>query len=186
MGMPHFDAERTNADYQALACLTNRTLTRSITMAVAAKGRRKRSVSDRACLTRRGFLGTAAATGTLVLAPGQVRGYAANEQLQVALIGCGGRGSGFAVEEGWSSIRQQTGGRVAALCDVNQQKAAKSFERHPDVPKHEDFRAMIDEMRGKLDAVVVATPDHVHAAPSAYALRAGLHVFCEKGLTRKI
>ena len=55
----------------------------------------------------------------------------------------------------------------------------------PDVPKHEDFRVMIDEMRGKLDAVVVATPDHVHHAPSAYALRSGLHVFCEKGLTER-
>ena len=75
---------------------------------------------------------------------------------------------------------------IAALCDVNQKKAARSFGLHPDVPKHEDFRVMIDEMRGKLDAVVVATPDHVHAAPSADALRAGLHVFCEKGLTRTI
>jgi len=155
-------------------------------MAVAGEERNKHRASRWARLTRRGFLGTAAATGTLVLAPGQVRGYAANEQLQVALIGCGGRGSGFAVDEGWSSIRQQTGGRLAAMCDVNQQKAAKSFQLQPDVPKHEDFRVMIDQMRGKLDAVVVATPDHVHHAPSAYALRAGLHVFCEKGLTRKI
>jgi predicted dehydrogenase len=35
-------------------------------------------------------------------------------------------------------------------------------------------------MASQLDAVV-AIPDHVHAAPSACALRAGLHVFCEKG-----
>ena len=68
-------------------------------MAVADKGRNKHGAFRWACLTRRGFLGTAAATGTLVLAPGKARGYAANEQLQVALIGCGGRGSGFAVEE---------------------------------------------------------------------------------------
>jgi len=126
-------------------------------MAVAGEGRNKHGASRSACVTRRTFLGTAAATGTLVLAPGQARGYAANEQLQVAVIGCGGRGSGFVVEEGWSSIRQQTGGRIAALCDVNKKKAAESFQRHPDVPKYEDFRVMIDEMRGKLDAVVVAT-----------------------------
>ena len=88
-------------------------------MAVSGKGKNRHGASRLARLTRRGFLGTAAATGTLVLAPGQARGYAANEQLQVALIGCGGRGSGFAVEEGWSSIRQQTGGRLAAMCDVN-------------------------------------------------------------------
>ena len=137
-------------------------------------------------ITRRAFVGAAAASSVLVLAPGQVRGYAANERLQVALVGCGGRGAGFAVEEGWSSIRQQTGGRIAALCDVNKQKAAEAFQRYPDVPKYEDFRLMIAELGPKLDAVVVATPDHVHAAPSAMALRAGLHVFCEKGLTRTI
>ncbi len=137
-------------------------------------------------VTRRGFVGTAAAGGFVLLAPGQVRGYAANERLQVGLVGCGGRGGDFAVDEGWSSIPQQTGGRLAAMCDVNKQKAAKAFERYPHVPKYEDFRAMIAEMGPKLDALVVATPDHVHAAPSALGLRAGLHVFCEKGLTRTI
>jgi hypothetical protein len=155
-------------------------------MAVAGEGRNKHGASRSACTTRRGFLGTAAATGSLVLAAGQARGYAANEQLQVAVVGLGGRGSPFVVEKGWSSVSDQIGARVAALCDVNQEKAAKSFELHPDVPKYEDFRIMIDEMASQLDAVVVATPDHVHAAPSAYALRAGLHVFCEKGLTRTI
>ena len=155
-------------------------------MAIAGKGRNRHAAFRGGCLTRRGFLGTAAATGTLLLPHGQACGYAANEQLQVAVVGLGGRGSGFAVEEGWSSVRQQTGGRIAALCDVNKKKAAESFQRYPDVPKYEDFRVMIDEMGSKLDAVVVATPDHVHAAPSALALRAGLHVFCEKGLTRTI
>lgn len=155
-------------------------------MAIAGKRRNRRAVFRGGCWTRRGFLGTAAASGTLLLPYGQALGYAANEQLQVAVVGLGGRGSGFAVEEGWSSVRQQTGGRIAALCDVNKQKAAESFQRYPDVPKYEDFRVMIGELGSKLDAVIVATPDHVHAAPSALALRSGLHAFCEKGLTRTI
>jgi len=50
-------------------------------MAVAGEERNKHGASRRTRLTRRGFLGAAAATGTLVLAPGQVRGNAANEQL---------------------------------------------------------------------------------------------------------
>ena len=82
----------------------------------------------------------------------------------MAVVGIGGRGSGFAVEEGWSSVRQQTGGRIAALCDVNRQKAAEAFQAYPNVPKYVDYRVMIAEMGRKLDAVVVATPDHVHAA----------------------
>ncbi len=155
-------------------------------MAIAGNGRSRSAATRNVSLTRRGFLGTTAAAGALLLTKVQPRAYAANEQLQVAVVGVGGRGSGFCVEEGWSSIRQQTGGRIAAMCDVNKQKAAESFKRYPDVPKYEDFRVMIAEMGSKLDAVVVATPDHVHAAPSALALRAGLHVFCEKGLTRTI
>lgn len=152
-------------------------------MATASKGSKKRR-DLRGRWTRRSFLGAAASTGVLLLTRDQACGYATNEQLQVAVVGLGGRGSGFAVEEGWSSVRQQMGGRIAALCDVNKKKAAESFGRYPDVPQYEDFRVMIDEMSAKLDAVVVATPDHVHAAPSALALRAGLHVFCEKGLSR--
>ena len=99
-------------------------------MAVAGKERNKHRASRSACLTRRGFLGAAAATGTLVLPPGRARSYAANEQLQVAVVGVGGRGSGFVVEKGWSSVHQQIGGRIAALCDVNQQKAAPD-RNHP-------------------------------------------------------
>ena len=136
-------------------------------MAFTGSGRNRPAAPHRGRLTRRAFLGTAGVAGTLLLRQGQALSYEANEQLQVAVVGLGGRGSGFAVEEGWSSVRRQTGGRIAALCDVNKKKAAEAFQRYPDVPKYEDFRVMIDEMGAKLDAVIVATPDHVHAAPSA-------------------
>ena len=138
--------------------------------------------------TRRELLRRAAAgAGLLILPRSQsARAYAANEQLQIAVVGPGGRGAGFVAEEGWSSIRQQIGGRVAALCDVNRKKAAETYARYPDVPKYEDYREMLDQMAGKLDGVVVSTPDHSHAPASACALRAGLHVFCEKGLTRRL
>jgi hypothetical protein len=141
--------------------------------------------------TRRTFIRRAAAgatgAGLVILPRGQsARAYAANEQLQIAVVGPGGRGAGFVAEEGWSSVRQQIGGRIAALCDVNQKKAAEAYARYSEVPKYEDYREMIDQMAGKLDGVVVSTPDHSHAPASACALRAGLHVFCEKGLTRRL
>lgn len=155
-------------------------------MAATGDGRNRPGATRQGGVTRRGFLGSTAGAGALVLARRSPRAYAANEQLQVAVVGVGGRGAGFVAEEGWSSVRQQIGGRIAAMCDVNKQKVAEAFKLHPDVPKYEDFRLMVAEMAPKLDAVVVATPDHVHAAPSALALRAGLHVFCEKGLTRTV
>ena len=99
-------------------------------MAIAGEGRNThRDLRGR--VKRRDFLGAAAATGTLLLTRGQARGYAANEQLQVAVVGLGGRGSGFAVEEGWSSVRQQTGGRIAALCDVNAARGPKRLPASP-------------------------------------------------------
>ncbi len=102
-------------------------------------------------LTRRRFLGTAAVAGGLLLPRGSAFGYAANETLQIAVVGVTGRGAGFVAEEGWSSVRQQTGRRIVALCDVNRQKAAEAFQRYAGVPKFEDFRVPIGEMGDKLD-----------------------------------
>jgi hypothetical protein len=72
------------------------------------------------------------------------------------------------------------------MADVNESRAAEMFKMLPDVPKFQDFRKMIDEKGKEIDAVVVATPDHTHAVASAYAIRAGKHVYTEKPLTRLV
>ncbi|MGH9162988.1 MAG: Gfo/Idh/MocA family protein [Vicinamibacteraceae bacterium] len=102
---------------------------------------------------------------------------APSDQLAIGIIGAGGRGAdnlaGVATE------------RIVALCDVDDRQAAKSLARYPDARRYRDFRRMLDAEKG-LDAVVVSTPDHVHAAASIAAMRRGLHVYCEKPLTRTI
>jgi predicted dehydrogenase len=63
--------------------------------------------------------------------------------------------------------------------------AAHSFERFPGAKKFKDFRKMLDEVK-EIDAVVVATPDHIHAPASMAAIRLGKHVYCEKPLTHSV
>jgi len=51
---------------------------------------------------------------------------------------------------------------------------------------YQDFREMLDQEDDNIDAVMVATPDHVHAAACLAAINKGKHVFCEKPLAHSI
>jgi predicted dehydrogenase len=145
--------------------------------------------------------------GLLILRDsGSARGVPANERINVALIGVGGRGRWFV-----DTIPRME--NVVAICDVNDQKIAETYKRWADladrfvasphqwqrsaaptfrrladekVRAFSDFRKMFDEMEKQIDAVVVSSPDHTHAVASAAAIRAGKHVFCEKPLTRSV
>jgi predicted dehydrogenase len=103
-----------------------------------------------------------------------------NEKLNVACIGVGGRGAANV-----NSVARQ-GENIVALCDVDEERAAGAFERFPKAQKYHDFRRMLDEMEQQIDAVVVSTPDHTHAAPSVMAMRMGKHVYCEKPLAHNV
>lgn len=134
-------------------------------------------------LTRRRFLKhvTGGSAAFLFLRDSRsARGYAANERLNVALVGLAGRGKWFV------ETVPRIGENVVALCDVNQKRAAPAFKLFPDEPKYEDFRVMLDERGREIDAVFVATPDNTHAVISAAAMRAGKHVYCEKPLTHDV
>lgn len=132
-------------------------------------------------LDRRRFLQAASTAGALAwLAPRDLAAASrsANEKLDVAVIGAGGRGS--------ANLRAVSGENVVALCDVDLARAADGIKNNPQAKLYRDFRKLIDEQHDRLDAVVVSTPDHCHAPASAAALRAGLHVYCEKPLTHSV
>src|SRR5262249_5316220 len=76
------------------------------------------------------------------------------------------------------------GAAIVALCDVDENRAAPVRRRFPRAKFYTDFRKLIDA-KG-LDAVVIGTPDHTHAPATLRALKAGLHVYCEKALTHTV
>lgn len=76
-------------------------------------------------------------------------------------------------------LKGVSGEDIVALCDVDDNRAAKSFEEHPKARRFKDFRQMFDKMANEIDAVVVATPDHTHAAACLPAIDLGKHVYCE-------
>ncbi len=49
-----------------------------------------------------------------------------------------------------------------------------------------DYREMIDQLGDKLDAVIVSTPDHMHAPAAMYAMNRGKHCYCQKPLTHTV
>jgi len=134
-------------------------------------------------INRRVFFKTTALSGLGMMILENSRsayGYEANEKLNVALIGVGGRGRWFV------STIPKLSTNVVAMCDVNDRKAEQSFKEIPQAKKFHDFRKMLDKMNKDIDAVVVATPDHTHAVATAAAIRAGKGVYCEKPLTHNI
>jgi len=131
-------------------------------------------------IKRRHFLKAAGASATAftILKAGSARAYAANDKLNIACIGAGGRAG--------SNIRGTESQNIVALCDVDWQRAAESFEKLPNAKRYRDYRVMLSEMESEIDAVIVSTPDHHHFHASMAAIRLGKHVYCEKPLTHSI
>ncbi len=103
----------------------------------------------------------------------------ANERLNIACIGVGGKGS---------SDTDQAGGvgNVVAICDVDEDYLNAKANKFSGAKKYFDFRKMLEEMDKQIDAVTVSTPDHTHAPASVMAMKMGKHVYCQKPLTHSV
>jgi predicted dehydrogenase len=132
-------------------------------------------------VSRRRFLKASASSAmTFTILRSGAFAYAANEKLDVGIVGIAGQGN--------YNLREvhAAGGNVVALCDVHESRDQVKENRKAfgKAAFFVDFRRMLAD--AKLDAVLVATPDHTHAPVAAAALIAGKHVYCEKPLTHTV
>jgi predicted dehydrogenase len=128
-------------------------------------------------VSRRNFLGTSAAAGFWIASWKPAESRSPNEKLNIAAIGVGGQGN--------SDLDQLKSQNIVALCDADQSALDRTAAKFPGAAQHRDFRKMLDSAKD-IEAVLVATPDHVHAYAAALALRSGKHVYCEKPLTHSV
>jgi predicted dehydrogenase len=130
--------------------------------------------------SRRRFLKLTAAAGAVALgAPAFVSCKSPNEKLNIAIVGCGGRGGG--------NLKEMLGENIVALCDVSAPNLAAAAKNAPEARQYRDFRKMYDDLKdGEFDAVVVSSTEHTHAHATLPALQRKKHVYCEKPLTHNI
>ena len=100
-----------------------------------------------------------------------------SNKLNIAGVGVGGQGG--------ADLSEMKGENIVALCDVDEARAGGTFNAFPKAEKFKDFRVML-EKRKDIEAVLVATPDHMHAPVTLAALRAGKHVYVEKPMAHTI
>ena len=137
-------------------------------------------------LSRRQFLtrATVAAGAATFAFPYVGRVLGANDRINIACIGVGGKGDSD------SSDAANCGGHVIGLCDVDSEnmdrKAAQFGQKFPDLKKFTDYRKMFDQIGKDIDAVTISTPDHHHGTAAILAMRMGKHCFCQKPLVQTV
>ncbi len=116
------------------------------------------------------------------LNPGRVIG--ANDRINVAVIGTGGRG--FYVAERFQRYAEQVkpnACQITGVCDVYQKRVTLAKERFQ-CKGTLDYREILEDK--DVDAVIVATPDHWHAQIALEAMDKGKDVYLEKPMCHTI
>ncbi len=137
-------------------------------------------IGPRGGFTRRQFLQTTALVGAATLtgcATAAPRKLAAGEKLNIGVVGAGGKGA--------SDTEHCSTENIVALCDVDADTLAQAKKKYPNARTYQSWREMLKK-EPTLDAVIVSTPDHMHAMVAATAIKMGKHVYCQKPLVQTI
>ncbi len=134
---------------------------------------------------RRNFIrNTAVVAGGFMIVPRHVlgRGYIApSDKLNIAAIGAGGKAS-YNLQQAFNNGAEN----IVALCDVDDRQSADSRKKWPKAGYYHDYRQMLDKESKSIDAVIISTPDHMHAVQTLPCMELGKHVYVEKPLTHDI
>jgi predicted dehydrogenase len=125
-------------------------------------------------MERRQFLGAVAASAPLFI-PRSVWG--ANDRITYGVIATGGRGRSV------NSVFLKQGAQCVALCDVYDPNLEKAKLQAPDAKTFVDYHDLLAE---KMDAVLIASPDHHHCPMMLAALAAGKDIYSEKPLSHSL
>ncbi|MDP9349356.1 MAG: Gfo/Idh/MocA family oxidoreductase [Gemmatimonadota bacterium] len=155
-------------------------------------------------MTRRSFVANMAkAAFGAAIVPRHVLGgpgfLAPSDRVNVAIIGAGGMGAANA------SALAAGNQNIVALADVDfdhvDRTVAERLKNRDGSPnpayaalqaqyakarRYADFRRMLERERNQIDAVLIATPDHVHAVAAKRAMELGKHVYVQKPLTYSV
>jgi predicted dehydrogenase len=132
--------------------------------------------------SRRSFMiqGTAAGA-SLAVAPGFLSAKNREKELHVAAVGVNGMG--------WSdlsSVGSHAKVKFVGFCDIDSNRFDQVDKNYPGVPHFADYREMFSQLGDRCDAVIVSTPDHMHAPVATQAMKLGKHIYCQKPLTHTV
>ncbi len=139
-------------------------------------------------MDRRSFLRSTAALGAGLAMTPRIFAQASggSNDINIALLGAGAEGQIL-----MEAIRKIPNVKFKAVCDIweayNQKRVANLLGRYGQkCSTYVDYKEMLDKEKGKIDAVIIATPDFWHAEQTIACLEAGLHVYCEKEMSNDL
>lgn len=135
-------------------------------------------------MDRREFLVRTAAAGVAATGAGSRalaagRQTPAHEKLNVAVVGVANRGG-----DNLGEVSRLSTVNIVALCDIDDNYLSATAARFPMAKTYNDYRKMLEQK--DIDAVVISTPDHMHAPVTLAAMEVGHDVYCEKPLAHTV